>query len=294
MSNPTTGSIGAPPQPVKRFSTAFGAPPPSGVVVPLPVKGFVQVDRTAIAVMSTYDLSRAAIMVYLILCQYANGRKAHAWPGTATLARETGLSAVSVKRARRDLEAVGLVERSERSHVGTIKYRMPTLATMKGDESNHRSAGKPSYPQPKVGRARMTPGGVTGDPQRRTAPKGKNNEPPRERSTVVESKTAPGRRAGPAKAPPGRGDSAPDPTREVAESLASAKRIGDATPRASGPVVGEGMIGLARAIREGATKAGTDATAAKRPAREARQEQDAVRRRLFARQLAELQEAAGG
>lgn len=96
------------------------------------MKGFTAVDNTAIAAIITYDLSRASILVYLILCQYAYGKKSTAWPGTAKLTQETQLHRDSVKRARRELEAAGLLVRSGRSRAGTISYSMPTLEAMKG------------------------------------------------------------------------------------------------------------------------------------------------------------------
>ena len=77
-------------------------------------------------------LSRSGILVYLMLCQYANGRKASAWPGSATLMRQTELSRDTIRRARRELETMGLLDCSARSQVGTILYRLSTLADAKG------------------------------------------------------------------------------------------------------------------------------------------------------------------
>ena len=114
-------------------------------------KGYTVVDNTAMCAMSR--LSRSAMLVYLTLCQYANGRKASAWPGTATLMRQTELSRSAVVRARRELESMGLLDCSEYSHVKTIKYRLITLADAKGTPKGTGGGVSPDT----GGVARVTP-----------------------------------------------------------------------------------------------------------------------------------------
>ena len=174
-------------------------------IVPFPVKGFTQIDNTAVAMMVTHDLSRAAILVYLVLCQYAHGRKAYAWPGTATLMRETELSRPTVERARRDLAEVGLIEKSERSPAGTIHYRLPTLAACKGTLTDEGT-----LPSPVMAKEEQK--------------KKKRISPPR--SPAGESKAGDRRRTGPAADAPPAGGSAtdPEPDRQAAAQAATAMR----------------------------------------------------------------------
>ena len=118
-------------QPSASVAQSTASPSP-GQAPPLMfrAKGFSMVDNTFQCAASR--LSRSGILVYLMLCQYANGRKASAWPGSATLMRQTELSRDTIRRARRELETMGLLDCSARSQVGTILYRLPTLAAAKG------------------------------------------------------------------------------------------------------------------------------------------------------------------
>ena len=139
--------------------TAVKQLPPPVEPLRFHVKGFTIVDNTALGELIRGGASRSAICLYMVLCQYSYGDKAEAYPGTARLMRDTGLSRGSVKRARRELEDMRLIEREQRSPVGTVRYHLPTLAHAKGGHPCTEGGGSP-----------MTPGGVTHDPLIRKDP----------------------------------------------------------------------------------------------------------------------------
>lgn len=116
-----------------------------------PVAGYTAVDNAGMFYIMGQTRSVAVRDVYLLLCHYAYGRKSTAWPGTATLAKQTGLTTRAVEQARSWLRRHGLIETDERSHYGTIFYRLRTLAVAKGTEPafgtppNQRSAKESQY-----------------------------------------------------------------------------------------------------------------------------------------------------
>lgn len=64
-------------------------------------------------------LSSRQRLVLIFLADFANDKKGYAWPSIGTLARRTGLSQSTVKRAIRDLEDAELVTVVRQSRIVT-------------------------------------------------------------------------------------------------------------------------------------------------------------------------------
>ena len=95
--------------------------------------------------LSVTGLSSRQRLVLIFLADFANDKKGYAWPSIGTLAKRTGLSQSTVKRAIRDLEDAELVTVARQSRIVTgarfsNRYYLACLKPVRF-ESNYQVSG---------------------------------------------------------------------------------------------------------------------------------------------------------
>ena len=95
--------------------------------------------------LNVTGLSSRQRLVLIFLADFANDKRGYAWPSIGTLAKRTGLSQSTVKRAIRDLEDAELVTVARQSRIVTgerfsNRYYLVSLKPVPF-ESNYRVSG---------------------------------------------------------------------------------------------------------------------------------------------------------
>ena len=85
-------------------------------------KGWIKVPNTFVDNLHRFHKSGRSLMVYMTLRYFARNKE-YAWPSVAKISEMTHLCSVSIRRAFRVLERLGLIERHFRSHRSTT-YRV--------------------------------------------------------------------------------------------------------------------------------------------------------------------------